>query len=326
MDQECLLSICIPTFNRGEYLKQSLDILLPQLKNYKSIIEILISDNCSTDNTKNIVEGYCRTSQFPLQYSRNETNIGGNANFISLINKSKGKYIYVLGDDDVISPQFIDIILPFLYSNRKYDLLHFNRLSGNAECDDNTLFDSHYCGNAIEELTPEMLLKRVWNGPNFISSVIIKKSIVNFEDIDNPRYLGYNLFRAVIMGVVKSNGLSLYYYFPLVIQRNPYKTWIYLWPQYCISSMNNIYEEIDGYIPGIYLEWKKRWHKEMKKALPQIMDNREYYRQNHIKNLMIRHLTFYEHLKMNFYLFFPYYRYLFRCKGKLLYYVQKLLS
>ena len=51
------LSICIPTYNRSEVLKES---LMQLLKYEGDDIEVVISDNCSPDNTEEVVRGGCR--------------------------------------------------------------------------------------------------------------------------------------------------------------------------------------------------------------------------------------------------------------------------
>ena len=50
-----LLSICIPTYNRYEYLISNLEILMPQVAKFADKIEVLINDNASTDSTTEIL-------------------------------------------------------------------------------------------------------------------------------------------------------------------------------------------------------------------------------------------------------------------------------
>ena len=52
------LSIAIPTHNRAHFLKEELDILLPQVLTRKEEIEIIISDNVSTDDTESMIHKY----------------------------------------------------------------------------------------------------------------------------------------------------------------------------------------------------------------------------------------------------------------------------
>lgn len=51
-----LLSICIPTYDRAELLRSALLSLAPQVKEMADEVEVIISDNCSTDSSKGAVD------------------------------------------------------------------------------------------------------------------------------------------------------------------------------------------------------------------------------------------------------------------------------
>ena len=93
-----LLTFAIITYNRCEYLRKSLDCVLRQLGN-DDLAEILVSDNASTDDTKDFVEEMQKTYR-NLRYHRNEMNVGAEANIHVAIGKSRGEYVLVAGDDD----------------------------------------------------------------------------------------------------------------------------------------------------------------------------------------------------------------------------------
>ena len=59
-ESKYLLSICIPTYNRASFLKEALSRVLSQLSQIKdnNKIELLVSDNCSTDNTAEVVSEF----------------------------------------------------------------------------------------------------------------------------------------------------------------------------------------------------------------------------------------------------------------------------
>jgi glycosyltransferase involved in cell wall biosynthesis len=101
---ECtpILSICIPTFNRAN----TLDMLLENIAIIKadagSAIEVCISNNCSTDNTKFIVEKWSRSYEIKL-FNQLE-NIGGTKNVQQVARMSSGKWVLIIGDDDGIDP------------------------------------------------------------------------------------------------------------------------------------------------------------------------------------------------------------------------------
>lgn len=93
-----ILSICIPTFNRSNSLDNLLKNLHEITPKYGSIIEICISNNCSTDNTDYIINKW--SNDLNLVIARNSSNIGGTKNFIHVSNMSSGKWILLCGDDD----------------------------------------------------------------------------------------------------------------------------------------------------------------------------------------------------------------------------------
>jgi glycosyltransferase involved in cell wall biosynthesis len=102
------LTIAIPTYNRVEYLKELLPEIIAQCKPYPDI-EILVSDNGTTDGTFPYLLSLADNEQ--LQYRANETNLGADTNFIQCVEAAKGEYIWLFGDDDVISPQGIDNVM-----------------------------------------------------------------------------------------------------------------------------------------------------------------------------------------------------------------------
>jgi abequosyltransferase len=119
--QRPLLTLAIPTCNRATYLRQLLDSVSEQLR-AESRVELLISDNASTDATPSLVEGEIRNDVF-VTYIRNETNVGPDANFLQCYERARGKYVWIIGDDDIIAQGAIERILGYL-SRDEYDLIY----------------------------------------------------------------------------------------------------------------------------------------------------------------------------------------------------------
>ena len=99
------ISFNIPTYNRAKYLKKNLDILTAQIKELhkENDVEINISDNASTDDTKSIVETFI--SAYPeihISYHCNAKNLGPDGNFITAMHLAKGDYSLLWGDDDFL--------------------------------------------------------------------------------------------------------------------------------------------------------------------------------------------------------------------------------
>ena len=102
--QKMLLTICIPTFNRSEQLNKLLESISKINNNFLKKIEILISDNNSTDNTKDIVSKFLYLPN--IKYVQQTSNIGAAKNLIYLYNLAKGKWVFGIGDDDLINKDF----------------------------------------------------------------------------------------------------------------------------------------------------------------------------------------------------------------------------
>lgn len=97
-----LVSVCIPTYNRPDFLKQALDSCAKQT--YKNL-EIIITDNSENYKSKNIVRQFLKLN---IRYEKNKKNIGSFNNLQKCAKKAKGKYIKFLLDDDLIKPNCID--------------------------------------------------------------------------------------------------------------------------------------------------------------------------------------------------------------------------
>ena len=109
-----LLSICIPTYNGGYKLDTALMAISKSIKTYDDV-EVIISDNASTDDTPEIISKYLKDSRF--RSYKNENNLGFNRNMFMLIRYyARGKYCWVVGDDDFIDLDAFDNIRLFLLS------------------------------------------------------------------------------------------------------------------------------------------------------------------------------------------------------------------
>ena len=93
-----MVSVWMITYNHEKYVKHALDSVLFQDINFN--IEIVIGDDNSTDNTKNIILEYKNKYPKIIKPHFNEENKGMMANMIETLNRCKGKYIALLEGDD----------------------------------------------------------------------------------------------------------------------------------------------------------------------------------------------------------------------------------
>lgn len=118
-----VLSLCFPTYNRGWCMKEQIERLMTCPKGVLDKVEIIVSDNCSMDDTQQIVENAIENG-FVCQYIRNEINLGPDGNFVNCLKKATGRYVWLLGDDDTIIIDSLIKIIQILDVSNEYGLLH----------------------------------------------------------------------------------------------------------------------------------------------------------------------------------------------------------
>ncbi len=115
-----LVSVGVPVYNGGKVLRRALDSILSQ--DY-SRVEIIVSDNASTDETEEICKEFS-TKDNRISYYRSEKNMGVVWNFNSLVKFSKGKYFMWLSCDDFCAPDYLSKCVALLEANEKAVLCH----------------------------------------------------------------------------------------------------------------------------------------------------------------------------------------------------------
>jgi len=98
------LSVVIPNYNHAKFLPEALHAILGQ--SFRPI-EIIIIDDCSTDNSVEVIESFMRQESIIRLY-RNERNMGVNYSLNRGMNLSSGEYIVFPGADDRICPGFFE--------------------------------------------------------------------------------------------------------------------------------------------------------------------------------------------------------------------------
>jgi glycosyltransferase involved in cell wall biosynthesis len=102
-----LVSIGLPVRNGENYLREALNSLLDQT--YRNI-EIIISDNASTDATEAIAKEYLR-SDHRIRYFRQPCNIGPSGNYRFVLDKALGEYFMWAAHDDTFDNNWIQVLL-----------------------------------------------------------------------------------------------------------------------------------------------------------------------------------------------------------------------
>jgi glycosyltransferase involved in cell wall biosynthesis len=197
------LTVGIPTYNGSAYIRNALDSVINQISvELISRVDILISDNASTDDTPEIINHYQTDHTIPIHYSRNFTNIGYDKNVDALFKKASGDFVWMLADDDTLKEGALVSIFKLLddYPSLNAVLVNFDQYDRKLETiiDIVELPDDQLCKDA------ETFLHNSKARYNLLSALIIRKDKWNNEDLSmgyGTNYIHiYGLFKILLQG------------------------------------------------------------------------------------------------------------------------------
>lgn len=220
------LSICIPTYNRANMLKVALNSIIISAEGFEESIEIMILDNASSDNTKDIAQEFLTRYGF-IKYLCHKKTIDGNLNIYEAAKQGTADYIWIFSDDDKVMPETIKTALGLI--DLKYNLIKYNSSMWTQDFSSclkvsclpykkDSAFNSH------NELMRKFSLQM-----GFISSIIFKRDIyfcMRREEYMKFIEYGFSYLYAIYSGLI--NNCNAYFVSkPLIEQRGlntEYKT------------------------------------------------------------------------------------------------------
>lgn len=186
MKNEFLVSIVLCTYNGEKYLEEQLNSIINQT--YKNL-EIIISDDCSTDNTISILEKYKHLNNFHIFL--NKENLGFNKNFELAISRANGYYIALCDQDDAWDLNKIDILVSsieeesLVYANSM--LVDENLISLNKTLEDKL---------KVNFISSNSMLNFIFGNCVSAHAVLFKKEIVDF--LNFPRNIYFDQYIAMV--------------------------------------------------------------------------------------------------------------------------------
>jgi len=144
------VSVIIPAFNRGRYIRQAVDSVLNQT--YTNI-ETIVVDDGSTDETREILEGY--TGKIKILEHPGRQNRGQSASINVGLEYASGEYVAILDSDDYFEPNKIEFQAGFLELNPDIGLIYCN---GTAVNSNGEFLYNIYTPSHKEENNPENVL------------------------------------------------------------------------------------------------------------------------------------------------------------------------
>jgi glycosyltransferase involved in cell wall biosynthesis len=165
-----ILSICIPTYNRIECLRNCLESIYESKKNSSISYEVCISDNSSTENIADIINYY--KDRIVLKYSRNDKNFGLGVNILNSVKMAVGEFVWIIGNDDLLLPQTLNKIDSLINNNSNIDFYYINSYH----------LSSEYVKKFSQPFDTKLLLKNMKKFSNYKQT---KK--VNFFNLVDPK-------------------------------------------------------------------------------------------------------------------------------------------
>ncbi len=211
------LTICIPTYNRVDLLKETINSILKAIEFADYVVEIIISDNCSIDNTYE----YClelKNKYHYIHYFKNYENLN-ELNFYIAIERSKTDYVWLFSDDDLMNINSISLVIEALNNN-------YNFIVANYDLYDNNLLKirkkNYFNLKQNVVITDKNILLSEYNLKlGFISCIIFeRKAFLNMpiEVFNKYRPYGFPFIYALYSGL-KENLNALIISDTLLIQR-----------------------------------------------------------------------------------------------------------
>jgi abequosyltransferase len=233
------LSICISTFKRGPFIGETLDSILPQIREG---VELLVVDGASPDNTQEVMAEYVKRHP-RIRYFRERENSGVDGDYDKAVSYALGKHCWLMTDDDLLNEGAVATVLKVLEEDP--DLVVVNSelktvdmsvvLSGNMlDLAGQEIYEPREAERAFVDVATYM---------SFIGGVVIKRSV--WLDRDRATYYG-SLFIHVgvvfqwpvgLVRVIRRPLISIRYGNAMWTPRG-FEIWMFKWPGLIWSLAN----------------------------------------------------------------------------------------
>ncbi len=205
MDKYPKVSIGIATYNHSKYLAQCLDSVLHQT--YPNI-EVILIDDCSTDDTPIVLEQY--HGQTHLRIHRNEKNNGIITTYNDLLNKATGVYFIVVGDDDALEQNYVEKMVCLMEENTKCRVALGSQHIMNENGVTENILNSHVVKyiSGVHYLHDWFVKGKIVNHHSVIMSLMRKDDVVQAGGFPNFP-MAQSADNALFMNVVKDGFVGI---------------------------------------------------------------------------------------------------------------------
>lgn len=190
-----LLTIAVPTYNRAAELCELLDVLRAQLAEMPQV-ELLVSDNASTDETAQVLaeeQPKYAACGARLEMHRHPVNVGADANFAFCFRQARGRFFWMCGDDDRIVPGALEQVLGLLERPEELDMIYATSYGFRKDWRAEEMVDP--LGRHVHIIRDARTFSKVVNIMfTFISGMVVNKErLMSLPHEDSAEFLGTNL-------------------------------------------------------------------------------------------------------------------------------------
>jgi abequosyltransferase len=227
------LSICIATYNRAKFIGETLDSIMNQMQQG---VELIVVDGASPDNTSDVLAKYLLL--YPdIRYFCEKVNSGIDGDYDKAVSYARGKYCWLMTDDDLMCPGAISRVLESLESN--YQLVVVNAEVRTA--DFSQVLDSRFLkfteDRAYGEGNGEIFFSEIASYLSFIGGVVIDRAL--WLERERNSYYGTVfihvgvIFQNPPINRVKviSDPLIIIRYGNAMWTSRGFEIWMFKWPQ-----------------------------------------------------------------------------------------------
>jgi len=177
LNKMTLLEICIPTFNRENYVKSTILQFIKYIEEIDSKeVAVLVSDNGSKDNTIKTIKKLTKKHGY-IRIIKNRKDHIFSKNMVNIIKNSQADYLWFFADDDVLDKNTLPKIIKILKETKPNFIIHnYYTFNEKGITNSNLLFTNKDIYYQKKENSFEFF-KRIANGVAFVSANIVKREI-----------------------------------------------------------------------------------------------------------------------------------------------------
>jgi glycosyltransferase involved in cell wall biosynthesis len=204
------ISLCIPQYNRIQFLLKNLSIIEQQTY---ADIEVVISDDASTDDTEEQINTLREHYKYPIIYQRHPVNVGYDKNLRTSLELGTGEYCITLGNDDTLNDVHnIADLVEFLQQNNYPEIGFCNYVEAHSpEAVHARAPETKVIGSGLE------VALKFYRSFSYVAGIIIRKSA--FDSVNTDKADGSVFVQMYFAArVITTGGRFFTYAVPMIVK------------------------------------------------------------------------------------------------------------